>query len=99
MTVCHLWRLSAQPTSPLNSVLVCFLLLFDLGRGFFEGGGGGVLDLLCVLCVFSRASQVVVQTNTAYRPSQSRAKLHKVCLICVVTLWCRMLLLCLVRCV
>lgn len=41
MTVCHLWRLSAQPTSPLNSVLVCFLLLFDLGRGFFEGGGGG----------------------------------------------------------
>lgn len=50
MTVCHLWRLSAQPTSPLNSVLVCFLLLFDLGRVFFEGGGGGVFFWIC--CVF-----------------------------------------------
>lgn len=54
MTVCHLWRLSAQPTSPLNSVLVCFLLLFDLGRGFFEGGGGGCFfgSTVCFVRIF-----------------------------------------------
>lgn len=87
-------HISSKLCFGLFFVAVCF------GEGFLKGEGRlFFFDLLCVLCVFSRASQVVVQTNTAYRPSQSRAELHKVCLICVVTLWCRMPLLCLVRCV